>query len=98
MSREEILYEFTQIEEARETIYSIFHGCEAPEEQMAEAQIKAWEDLVFAEIDKRNIKMCPCDHAIVFIDNKCAECYWDNQAREKRLTITDYLKAFSIIK
>lgn len=98
MSREEILYEFTQIEDARETMYTIFSGCETPEEQMAEARIKAWEDLVFAEIDKRNIKMCPCGDAIVFIDNKCAECYWDNQAREKRLSITEYLKAFSIIK
>ena len=97
MSREEILYEFTQIEEARETMYSIFHGCETPDEQMAEGRIKAWEDLVFAEIDKRNIKMCPCDHAIVFIDNKCAECYWDNEAREKRLTITEHLKLFSIV-
>jgi hypothetical protein len=44
------------------------------------------------------MKMCPCDQAIVFIDNKCAECYWDNEAREKQLTITDYLKAFSIVK
>ena len=98
MSREEILYEFTQIEEARETMDSMFHEYEAPEEQMAEGRIKAWEDLVFAEIHKRNIKMCPCGDANVFIDNKCAECYWDNEAREKRLTITDYLKAFSIIK
>jgi hypothetical protein len=98
MSREEILYEFTEIENARETMDSIFAGDEAPEQEKVEAQIKAWEDLVFAEIDKRNMKMCPCDHAIVFIDNKCAECYWDNQAREKRLTITDYLNAFSIVK
>jgi hypothetical protein len=98
MSREEILYEFTEIENARDTMDSIFAVDEAPEQEKVEARIKAWEDLVFAEIDKRNMKMCPCGDAIVFIDNKCAECYWDNQAREKRLDITEYLKAFSIVK
>ena len=98
MSREEILYEFTEIESARDTMDSIFLGCKTSEQEKAEARIKAWEDLVFAEIDKRNMKMCPCGDAIVFIDNKCAECYWDNQAREKRLDITEYLKAFSIVK
>ena len=100
MSRDDILYEFTEIENARDTMESVFSENEIFEEQMAEARIKAWEDLVFAEIDKRNIKMCPCGNATVFIDNKCAECYWGpgDESSDKRLTITEYLKAFSIVK
>jgi hypothetical protein len=98
MSNDELLVELDETVEARETLCTTFSDNEEEEKAKAEARVKAWEDLIFAEIHKRNIKRCPCMNGIVFIDNMCADCYWEDDYRQKHKSMTEYLKAFSIVK
>ena len=96
MSNDELLAELDEAVEARETLYWL--ASETEEEATAEERVKAWEDLIFAEVEARNVKRCPCMGGIVFIDNMCANCYWEDDCKQKRMSMTEYLKAFSIVK